>query len=699
MERLTEFATSIHGVDIDAPEVGSPRGTTAEEEKDTTARALLEEEGFDPDDVRKDDSNGRTPLLYFIAQGNVTMVQYLILREADCRRTDRYGYFPMYVAAAGGHVEILTLLSQVGGARVDIRKHNKFGNSLLCVALFNDHFEVVQWLIMNGALDDVDGGGIDDAIMRKDFWQHTKWDEDKREAILAWARDKVATQEAAHASLTTEATSSFPMTLQFIEHRLQTLRPLIRLLSAFIAEVPFVEEEEEEKDKTEEPNSVSRNGGADTTTNTNNLTNNSNNTRSTSSSSSSSSSIQELPEDDFILDQDEEDEDEEKRIQEEDAVRSSRREEQQRLTRGGDRNKTVVAQEVIPPKPALPRRIPTRSATATIAIRDDARRTTTVAQEVTSPKPAPPRRKSQTRSATTTTAIRIDDRRETAVAQEVTSPKPPPRRTPRRRATATTHSSTEQRKQKCRRGTMSPPGRRKSPRGPRNSLRVATASTTTPKAAAIATASRKKTKKNISGNKRKRTRRHGNVDDNDEDPNSENNDDSDNTNSVVEMIDTPLTKRKKSVPNKYEAQWNEMYGRLLQYKNKNHGSTSVPRKFDDDPCLGSWVNNQRCCNNTATLTLTAERKTRLNSIGFVWNPHEALWEEMFNRLFEYKKQFKHTCVPKRYEADLVLANWVQNQRRSYRYKLKCLTKKRIEHLEDLGFQWVSTARKEKYDAL
>ena len=175
-------------------------------------------------------------------------------------------------------------------------------------------------------------------------------------------------------------------------------------------------------------------------------------------------------------------------------------------------------------------------------------------------------------------------------------------------------------------------------------------------------------------------------DDND-DPKNEYDDDSDIN--VVVTTDTTTTKRKESVPNKYEARWNEMYGRLLTYKNKNNGSTSVPYKFDDDPKLEKWVTTQRRCNNTTTKKnkLPAEHKERLNSIDFVWNAAEAKWVEMFNRLIEYKKQFKHTCVPAKYKADLVLAVWVYTQRSNYHKKI--LTKERFDHLEDLGFQWVS----------
>jgi len=43
------------GTPIEAAPEGGPRGTTAEEEKNTTARALMTKEGFDPDDVRQAD--------------------------------------------------------------------------------------------------------------------------------------------------------------------------------------------------------------------------------------------------------------------------------------------------------------------------------------------------------------------------------------------------------------------------------------------------------------------------------------------------------------------------------------------------------------------------------------------------------------------------------------------------------------------
>eukprot|EP00550_Attheya_septentrionalis_P004429 CAMPEP_0198283158 /NCGR_PEP_ID=MMETSP1449-20131203/2828_1 /TAXON_ID=420275 /ORGANISM="Attheya septentrionalis, Strain CCMP2084" /LENGTH=1129 /DNA_ID=CAMNT_0043979683 /DNA_START=92 /DNA_END=3481 /DNA_ORIENTATION=+ len=45
-----------------------------------------------------------------------------------------------------------------------------------------------------------------------------------------------------------------------------------------------------------------------------------------------------------------------------------------------------------------------------------------------------------------------------------------------------------------------------------------------------------------------------------------------------------------------ETQWNEMYERLVKYKEK-YGDCLVPKKFDEDPKLGTWVETQRVLHN------------------------------------------------------------------------------------------------------
>ena len=265
------------------------------EEYDTTARALLKERKFDPEDLNKacsieDWYHPVTPLIYFCWKGNLEMVRYLIARGADCRKRDAKGCFPMFAAAAGGHLEIVRFLSHECGAHADIRKLTMDGYSPLTIALYNDHFDIVEWLIRNGALsssphDAVDGGVIDDAIMRRDLRQETgdHWQEDKRLTVLAWAQISVAAYENVNVFLTgtlvsassssvcatrshkrrkvVSPSSSSPLVifngksgiLEVIAHfsagtpqQLRTLRQLVNLLPALIADVPFVIEEEDD---------------------------------------------------------------------------------------------------------------------------------------------------------------------------------------------------------------------------------------------------------------------------------------------------------------------------------------------------------------------------------------------------------------------------------------------------------------------
>ena len=134
---------------------------------------LLTKQGFDPNDLTKINNNW-TPLIYFIINGNVTMVRYLIVcRNADCRQLDRWGYPPMHWAAMYGHLEIIKLLSHDGGAHDDIRKLTRRGYSPLRVALSRRHFHVARWLILNGALASRDDNVMDDIVMRRDLRRYT----------------------------------------------------------------------------------------------------------------------------------------------------------------------------------------------------------------------------------------------------------------------------------------------------------------------------------------------------------------------------------------------------------------------------------------------------------------------------------------------------------------------------------------------
>lgn len=132
--------------------------------------------------------------------------------------------------------------------------------------------------------------------------------------------------------------------------------------------------------------------------------------------------------------------------------------------------------------------------------------------------------------------------------------------------------------------------------------------------------------------------------------------------------------------------WMKMYHRLVEYKKKN-GTAGVPQRCKADPKLSKWVHNQRqrCRDN--------EQMELLNAIGFEWQSagrfRRSQWEEMYQRLVEYKRLHGTTLVPQRYEADRSLGRWV-NKQRTY-----CKLKSRVDLLNGVGFVWNVKEKKDE----
>merc|ERR1712032_1306134 len=133
--------------------------------------------------------------------------------------------------------------------------------------------------------------------------------------------------------------------------------------------------------------------------------------------------------------------------------------------------------------------------------------------------------------------------------------------------------------------------------------------------------------------------------------------------------------------NPYDVEWDEMFQRLVNYKNE-FMSANVPRSYKVDPKLGNWVDKQRT--RYRKKELSTDRIDQLEQIGFVWNLCVE-WDEMFQRLVDYKNEFKSANVPRSYKADPKLAVWVNNQRA--RYSKKELSADRINRFESIGFAW------------
>jgi hypothetical protein len=96
--------------------------------------------------------------------------------------------------------------------------------------------------------------------------------------------------------------------------------------------------------------------------------------------------------------------------------------------------------------------------------------------------------------------------------------------------------------------------------------------------------------------------------------------------------------------------------------------------------LGQWVSVQRYRKDV----MPAERKRRLDKIGFVWDWRDYLWEQNFAALKKFKRRKGHCRAPIIYkEGDLKLGWWVATQRRNQ----KEMSAERRARLNKIGFVW------------
>ena len=142
--------------------------------------------------------------------------------------------------------------------------------------------------------------------------------------------------------------------------------------------------------------------------------------------------------------------------------------------------------------------------------------------------------------------------------------------------------------------------------------------------------------------------------------------------------------------------WDERYGQLVAY-NQQHGHCNVPTHLAENPTFGAWVNSQRLARRQNTLS--SDRIARLDAIGFVWEPFDASWEEMYGALVAYQHAHGDCNVPRKYGENQRLSTWIHNQRRSR--KRGTLSADRISQLDAIGFVWdtLDALWEEMYGAL
>jgi hypothetical protein len=139
------------------------------------------------------------------------------------------------------------------------------------------------------------------------------------------------------------------------------------------------------------------------------------------------------------------------------------------------------------------------------------------------------------------------------------------------------------------------------------------------------------------------------------------------------------------ITNRLGVSWDERFGALTKYKERE-GNCLVPSNHKEgDDNLRTWVNTQRTAASAGTLS--AERRQRLNDIGFEWDPLAAVWEKSFQLLQQYKEREGNCLVPKNHkEGDVNLGSWVLTQRKAA--SAGTLSDERRQRLNDIGFEWV-----------
>src|SRR5262249_33071836 len=113
----------------------------------------------------------------------------------------------------------------------------------------------------------------------------------------------------------------------------------------------------------------------------------------------------------------------------------------------------------------------------------------------------------------------------------------------------------------------------------------------------------------------------------------------------------------------------------------NHGRVFANYRSTDAYLLGAWVAHQRY----TSISLSPERKARLDALRFDWDPLTAQWEEGLEHLQAYIKKHGHCRVPQQYKSldGYKLGAWVLRRRHSK----DTLSPKQIEVLDKLGFDW------------
>ena len=134
--------------------------------------------------------------------------------------------------------------------------------------------------------------------------------------------------------------------------------------------------------------------------------------------------------------------------------------------------------------------------------------------------------------------------------------------------------------------------------------------------------------------------------------------------------------------NTFKNFWERGFSHLEKFVEKE-GHARVPTKYvtDEGFNLGKWINKQR----SREKNLSSEQISRLNKLGFDWDPRNTRWEKGFSHLEKYVQKEGHAKVPKSFVTDdeFRLGSWVNRLRQ----RRDLLNDEQICRLDAIGFVW------------
>ena len=128
--------------------------------------------------------------------------------------------------------------------------------------------------------------------------------------------------------------------------------------------------------------------------------------------------------------------------------------------------------------------------------------------------------------------------------------------------------------------------------------------------------------------------------------------------------------------------WDERYGELIAYW-QTHGDCNVPLRWQDNPKLGSWCNDQRKLYKKRKLS--THRIERLEQRGFAWDPLADDWEKMFAALKKYEQNHGDCNVSILDFKNKQLGRWVADQRTLCTAGKLDISRK--DRLDEMRFVW------------